>query len=213
MGLDWMLYGRPAPGREKEFARLTATINRLEEERCGEKEKKLLDRTARRRDKICVSPWEEVGCPMIGRDAEADEWLRQRHRERRADPDDEWADLSFEEVLEECRGIYVEDLAREPEGIALIQGPLAGALNFRGRVISDAEAIVGEDLAEEAYHNHTADECLDFAARLDQVIGEHLGAGSASPPPIDEPELFALLAAVQWLRFWGSRGFGYDAWY
>ena len=80
MGLDWMLYGRPAPGREEEFARLTATINRLEEKSCGDKEKKLLDTTARRR-------------------------------------------------------------------------------------------------------------------------------------PIDEPELFALLAAVQWLRFWGSRGFGYDSWY
>jgi hypothetical protein len=211
MGLDWMLYGRPQPGHEKELARLTSAINELEERGdLSEKEQARLDRHASRRDRISIPPWEEIGCPMIGRDQEADAWLRKHYAQRRQDPEDEWAKRTYREVLDDCQGVYVEELAREVEGIALVQGPLAGSLNFRGKVVGDAEKVLGVDLAEESFHNHTAEECLDFAARLDQAMGEYLEGKRRRG---DEDELLMILAAGFWLRFWGGRGFGFDAWF
>jgi hypothetical protein len=211
MGLDWMLYGRPRPEHREEFDRLTAEINLIEEQSCRSTENDAkLDELAQRRDEIALSPWEEVGCPQIGRDEEADAWLEALFHDRHSDPDDEWSQMSYEDVVEDCKGIYVEDLAKISEGIAMVQGPLAGALNFRGKVVASAEQILGDDLPAEAYENHSAAECLDFAARIDQRIGEYLEGRRRKK---DEVDLAMLLEAVRWLRFWGGRGFGYDAWY
>jgi len=80
MGLDWVLYGRPRPGAEAEFARLTRTIHRSRS--CARRARRARREPAarhRRRDELALSPFAEVGCPCIGVDEAADRWLRARY--------------------------------------------------------------------------------------------------------------------------------------
>jgi hypothetical protein len=207
-----MLYGRPKPGKEENFAELTARINELDGRYpLSDQERARLEKMVNQREKIAILPWEEIGCPRIGRDEAADRWLEEKFEERHADPEDEWHERTLEEVRKDLEGVYVEELAAEPEGIALIVGPLTGLLDFRGKVVGYCEKIIGDELAEEAYVAHTAEECLIYAACIDQKLGEFL----EEHDELDDEEIEHiedLLEAVRWLRFWGGRGFGYEPW-
>jgi len=207
-----MLYGRPRPGKEADFAGLTARINELDGRYAlSDDERARLEKMVNQREGIAILPWEEIGCPRIGRDEAADRWLEEQYRTRHVDPEDEWHGRTLAEVREDLEGVYVEELAAEPDGMAGIIGPLTGLLDFRGKVVGYCEAIIGEELAWEAYEPHTAEECLVYAACIDQKLGEFLEEHDA----LDDEEIESieeLFEAVRWLRFWGGRGFGYEPW-
>jgi len=76
------------------------------------------------------------------------------------------------------------------------------SLDFRGKMMRYVEGL-DEDLVNEAWEDHTADECVDYANRLEEAKKDIRGGDN----------LRTLESAIKWLRFWGNRGFGYWAWY
>lgn len=206
MGLDWMLDKVKArPGSENRFAEISSMMSRMREE--GVEPGPDISREF---DEVSVSCFEAIGAPRVGYDEAATEFFREKvYEPARADalegvgnPEFQafWR-RSFEECLEDHRGRYVVELARERGGEATVTGVLAGSLDFRGKVVGWSEEVVGAALAEEAYEDHTAEECLSYAKRLEEALGDRQG-----------DEVKYLRDAVAWLRFWGERGFGYHAW-
>ena len=230
MGLDWMLHGsRPKAGCEEQFRRINKKLNALEaDESLTEEEKKPLRRDLEAAlEQVAVTPFQVIGAPRVGIDADATEWFRTQlfapmqkrvaEEKLRPAPDatkPQWHDRNdaliahwsrpFEVVLEEHRGKYVVELAKDQEGVAAITGMLCSSLDFRGKAVALAEAIP-EELRNEAHDDHDAQACVDYADRLEAALedvdDEHLD------------ELIDTRAAVKWLRYWGSRGFGYSGWY
>lgn len=215
MGLDWMLHGsKPKPGCEPQYRRINEKLSALDEDESlsVEEEKQLRTDLEAALESVSISPFQVIGAPRVGIDAEATEWFRRQVYEpvqvrlaRETNPQftAHWS-RPFEVVLEEHRGKYVVELAKDQEGIAAISGMLCSSLDFRGKAVALAEGLP-EALRNEAYDDHAPGACLDYADRLDAALedfdDEHLD------------ELIDIRAAVKWLRYWGSRGFGYSGWY
>ena len=230
MGLDWMLHGsKPKPGCEPQYRRINDKLNALNADASltDDKKKKLRTDLEAALEQVAITPFEVIGAPRVGIDADATEWFRTKlfepmqkrvaEEKLRPAPDatkPEWNDRNdaliafwdrpFEVVLEEHRGKYVVELAKERDGIAAITGMLCSSLDFRGKAVALAEALP-EELRNEAYDDHDAEECVDYADRLEAAVA------AVSDEHLDE--LIDIRAAVKWLRYWGSRGFGYSAWY
>jgi hypothetical protein len=249
MGLDWMLQtDKPKAGWVKDYKRIKGKLEALDEDEGLTKEQ----RKALQRDlmsalkQVAVSSFEVIGAPQVGIDIEATEWFRRevfepfqiRVAEEKKKPalrpsaNPQWNDRNdrliahwgrpFEQVLQEEKGKYVVELAKEREGVAAITGFLCTSLDFRGKAIV-LSVVVQEDLRQEAFDDHDPDECLDYANRLEASLqnykAEHPDwetrhekndwGGMASAK--DDAE--AIESAVKWLRYWGSHGFGYSGWY
>ncbi len=118
-------------------------------------------------------------------------------------------------MLKDNYGKYVPSLAKEKGGLAKYTGMLAGDCDFRGKCVgrSDVLGKVDPGLSGEAYEDHSADECVDYAERIEQAISRY--KNKFRDWESDEEakgDIEALHSAVEWLRFWGERGFGYYAW-
>ena len=248
MGLDWMLQdSKPKEGREKEYKNLKRALLALDEdESLDASHKKMLCQKVRGElKKVAVSAFEVIQAPRVGVDEEATNWFREnvyRPRQERLveellkpppkDPSKpRWEDRneafvsywrrSFEEVLKDERGKYVPNLAKKTEGLATITGMLCSPLDFRGKVVA-LSTLVNKDLRHEAYEDHAARYCVDYAERLEDELfdyqhhhpdwAELVGATDYGKVKVKE-EVEDLEAAIRWLRFWGSNGFGYSAWY
>ena len=209
MGLDWVLDKHKArPGFEDRYATVT---QRLADMRNDGAESPDLEEELK---KISISCYETVGAPRVGIDEEATEWYRKNNYEPaqadaisgkldgRPEAKEFWL-RPFEECLEDHKGQYVMELAREKGGEAAVSGIAVQSIDFRGKMMRYVEGLE-EGLVNEAWENHTAEECVDYAKRLAGVL----------PTIPDGPEGKELLqGAIDWLNFWGSRGFGYWAWY
>ena len=159
-----------------------------------------------------MSPYDVIGAPRVGIDADATAWFRrevyvpiQLQLPQSKNPQfiAYWR-RAFEAVVQDECGKYVVELAKDPEGVASITGMLTGALDFRGKVVGQAECI-DHELKNEAYDDHSSEECLDYADRLEAAlvgVGERHRHGRTD-----------ITAAVKWLRYWGAKGFGFAAWY
>lgn len=206
MGLDWMLHAsKPKPGCEKQFHRINEKLAAL-----GEDEQRTDLQAAL--EQVAITPYEVIGAPRVGINDTATAWFRtqvfepiQKRLTRETNPQfiAYWR-RPFELVLQEARGKYVVELATEKEGIAAITGMMCSSLDFRGKVVSSSEALE-EGLKNEAYDDHDAAACVDYADRLEAALR------SVHDKHLDE--LIELRSAVKWLRYWGTRGFGYSAWY
>lgn len=208
MGLDWVLHKHKArPGFEERYATVTRMLDQMREQ--DEAESPQLEEEMK---KVSVSPYEVVGAPQVGIDEEATEWFRKNNYEpARADAEagkghDEFREFwkqDFETCLEKFKGRYVMELARDKGGEASVTGIAVSSVDFRGKVLRFIDGL-DEGLVNESYEDHTAEECLDYAKRLEEQM----------PNVPDGPEGKELLqGAIAWLRFWGERGFGYWAWY
>src|SRR5579885_331397 len=184
MGLDWMLEQRkPKEGQSAAFLQLGQQLKELRDsfDEDGDdkaefegKEKALEDEL----EKVSVKAMEVIGAPRIGIDAEATEWFRKEiyesHRkaiaERGEKPGtpyyDHWM-RPFEEVLKDNHGKYVPSLAKDKGGLAKYTGMLAGDCDFRGKCVGRSDVLneVDPGLCGEAYDDHSADECVEFAER------------------------------------------------
>ena len=79
--------------------------------------------------------------------------------------------------------------------------------DFRGEYVGQSD-ILAESLKEEAYDNHNAEQCIEYACKLEVYL--------ESITELDEEEqedYDCILKAIKWLKFWGSNGHGYYAWY
>jgi hypothetical protein len=77
-------------------------------------------------------------------------------------------------------------------------------LDFRGNVIGRSE-ILDENLRNEAYESHSAEECIEYAIKLEIFI-ENLNEEK-------KIECDYIVKAINWLKFWGKKGHGFYAWY
>lgn len=237
---------KPKDGHLAEFHRLQEELRTLDrQEGLPEEEyRKKAKALNAQLDEISISPFAVMGCPRIGIDKEATEWFRdnvvaERKKEvaeekakprapKDTPPREQWGyrneafvkhwSRSFKALVEENKGKYVTELAKKREGVSTVSGMLCSSIDFRGKLVGYAQDVIGDDLAEEAYRDHDADECLDYASRMeaaiDQWVHENPEKAASKTREEDYPEYLRLLrSAVTWLRFWGNEGFGYHAWY
>lgn len=207
MGLDWVLdKSKAKPGFEERYQTVTKMLQDMRVD--GAVSKDLEEEL----EEISISVYEVVGAPQVGHDERANEWFRKNCYEPAledlkkgrlsADQEAFWA-RPYDEILEEHKGKYVMELARDQGGEAPVSGIAVQSVDFRGKVLRFIEGISPE-LVDESYEDHTAEECLDYASRLEEELPN-------VPDGREGKEL--LQAAIKWLRFWGEKGFGYWAWY
>lgn len=215
MGLDWVLdKTKPREGSETRFAEIELALTKIRESaKTQEAYEELTEDLREELDGISMSAFEAVGAPRIGHDKRADEWFREHnydpaHKdalEGKLDHSPERKEFwlrSFEECLKEHKGQYILEAAELEGGVAEVTGIAVGSADFRGKILRFCEGLPGE-LVNESYENHTGEECVDYADRLEEALGE--------VPSEEDKKL--VRSAAGWLRFWGSKGFGYYAWY
>ena len=103
MRLDWRPMVKPKPGYETRFKELYSMLTSS-------------TKTANKEDlreewfSIQTSTYETIKAPLVGRDKEAEDWIREQYEESEKD-------VSLEEFIEEMKGYYVILLAKEPDGV------------------------------------------------------------------------------------------------
>ncbi len=81
--------------------------------------------------------------------------------------------------------------------------------DFRGKLVSNSD-LISENLADEAYINHDANESIKYADKLEKELSEY------KYDELDEEEqedYDDIILAIKWLRFWGKHGHGFSVWY
>lgn len=197
MGLDWQLMNPPRPGKARELRALRKRIESLS----GARREKAIARLGA----LEADPLLHIGAPRIGLDAEATEYLRAQWRAGKH------GKRTWKATLAKFRGAGVVSLAKERDAIPYAPA-FSGPLDFRGQQLAFAADMIGQPLVDEAWQHHSAREMVDYAERLDAALARH-----RKRRPIRGQRARAIAAivdgAVRWLRFWGSAGWRYHAWF
>jgi hypothetical protein len=160
-----------------------------------------------------VSPCETIGAPRVGVDPAATEWCREQYQEYcgylEARRDTLGVD-TLEEFMANSHGRYVVDLVPRPHpGVAAYCGVAGSSLDFRGKMLRHCGSILSDELMDEAYKSHTAEELEDYGHRL-------LEAHESAKLSVDEEERnirHIVKSAGEWCVYWGSNGHSMYAWY
>lgn len=221
MGLDMRPMGKPRPGFEKRFVEIfemvtkdkfpqPSFVEKLKGRRCQTKEVLLQEWFANQ-----IPTYETIKAPKVGRDKDADEWIRSKYNEL-----DE--KLPFEQFLKEHEDYYVINLATEQEGVPIYIALGQDENVFRGQFLQDCIDLIGEDLVNEAWETKQADQALDYGNRLmataDKLAKEHnleyLKTQRLAPDTDEdamESKLLIVYSLAKWLIFYGKNGHGYEA--
>lgn len=207
MGLDWIPENKPKPGHEEEFARLV----RIKHERSSAEWEEVEDRF----DEISVSPYETLNVPQVGRDKEADDWLRKIWEEdgRRKD---------WEEFYEEFRGHEVCELIPASDGKPFYSNGGVGGyideLSFRGEFLNDCHKIMETESFAGIYSHKSGAELLRYGevllanaeayAAKCEIDLEAMARLSYEELDEDERMLDIIVAAGKWAVFFGRHGHG-----
>ena len=211
MGLDMRPLNKPKAGKEQRFYELYRLITSdnlppdqydvLLEEWFG----------------LGIPSYETINAPQVGKDARADAWLRERY-DAAESPDKP----PFDEVYEDYQGYYVIELAPERDSVSVYRAFGQDENVFRGQFLADCQELIGEDLLNEAWSNHLAEEAVDYAQRLIAAVApaarqhgleylkDQYEAPEAEPESL-ESQLHIIYSLARWLMFYGSRGHGYEA--
>ena len=213
--------GKPKPGFEKRFVDIFEMIT---EDKIPQpsfldklKGKKYLtkDELLKEWFENQIQTYETIKAPKVGRDKEADEWIRNKYNELEQKP-------SLEEFLKEYDGYYVIELAKEQDGVPVYIAIGQDENVFRGQFLQDCIDVIGEDLVNEAWETKLADATLDYGNRLMEAADkaakknnlEHLKS-QRLPPDADEDtiesKLHIVYSLAKWLIFYGQNGHGYEA--
>jgi len=221
MGLDMRPMGKPKPGFEQRYIELFRILQQPEKQKTGFLGKLRGKKTVSRDDllkewfEIQIPSYETIKAPRVGRDKEADDWMRERYQET----DKKVSEAGF---LKEHEGYYVIELAKELDGLPAYRSMNQDENVFRGEFLRDCFDLIGEDLASEAWNTKLADEALDYGNRLmkaaDKIAVEHNLQNlkdQREPPELDEDSIESKLHIVysvgKWLIFYGKNGHGYEA--
>lgn len=221
MGLDMVPIGKPLPGFEVRFNHLFSLIQGKKKQIVGFidklKGKKVLAKEEMLEEwfAIQISPCETIRAPRVGRDKEADEWLKVKYQS---------SDKTITEVdfIRQHQGYYVIELAKETEGLAVYVSPVHDQNVFRGQFITDCVKLIGKDLVEEAWETKLARETLSYGHKLmavaDKIAKQHnleYLKAIYMPPEYDEDsiesQLHIVYSMAKWLIFYGENGHGYEA--
>ncbi len=211
MGLDMRPLSKPKAGKEQRFYELYSLIP--SENLSPDQREQLLEEWFA----LGIPSYETIKAPQVGRDAQADAWLREQY-----DADDNPDKPPFDEVYQDYQGYYVIELAPEQDSVPVYRAFGQDANVFRGQFLADCQELIGEDLLNEAWSNHLAEEAVDYAHRLIAAvtpIAQQHGLEYLKDqyePPEAEPEslesqLHIVYSLARWLIFYGSRGHGYEA--
>lgn len=221
MGLDMRPIGKPKPGFEKRFVEILEMVtknkipqpsflDKLKGKKYPTKEELLQEWFANQ-----IPTYETIKAPRVGRDKEADEWIRNKYNELEQKP-------PLEQFLKEHEGYYVIELAKEQDCVPVYIAMGQDENVFRGQFLQDCIDLIGEDLVNEAWETKQADEALDYGNRLMAIADklakdhklEHLKI-QRLPPDTDEDtiesKLHIVYSLAKWLIFYGKNGHGYEA--
>ncbi len=131
MGIDLLPMGRPKPGSELEWSEIMERVYRRKDS----------EKDVARLQEICLAPYEVIGAPQVGANAEADKWILDLTKEGRLVGDD--SSVSDADVLHSWKGHYVIQLL---EGVCDgIPSPTRGGhVLSRGGLFSDEFATVDQ---------------------------------------------------------------------
>lgn len=221
MGLDMRPMGKPKPGFEERFKQLMRIFEGKEKQvisffdRLKGKKIKTDKELSEEWFSIQIETYETIKAPKVGRDKEADEWVKNKYKNLKDKP-------SLDEFLEGYQGYYVIELAKEQDGV-----PVYISLNqdmnvFRGQFLKFCEDLIGKELVSEAWVTKLGDEALDYGNRLMKIATkiarekklEYL-INQRLPPDTDEDsiekKLHIIFSLSKWLIFYGKNGHGYEA--
>jgi hypothetical protein len=221
MGLDMRPMGKPKPGFEERFEKIfrilqgkekqhLSFIDKLKGKKLPTEEELLKEWYAN-----LITSYETIKAPMVGRDSEADEWIKIKYQESDKK-------ISESEFIKEHQGYYVIELAEELDGV-----PVYIAMNqdrnvFRGQFMKDCIDLIGKDLVNDAWDTKLAGETLDYGNRLMEVADRIADESKLNylkerrnPPETDEDsvewKLHIVYSLAKWLVFYGKNGHGYEA--
>lgn len=221
MGLDMIPMGKPKPGFEKRYSEIFEMLSKnnipqpsffdkLKGKKYPTKEE-LLDEWFTNQ----ISTYETIKAPRVGRDLEAEKWLKERYEELEKKP-------TYDTFLKEYQGYYVIPLAKERDGVPCYAALGQDENAFRGQFLADCVDLIGEELVHEAWETKCADKTLDYGNRLmavaDKIAQEHqleYLKSQRSPPEANEDsvkqKLHIVFSLAKWLIFYGENGHGYEA--
>lgn len=162
-----------------------------------------------------IQTYETIKAPKVGRDKEADEWIRRKYSELEEKP-------PLEQFLKDHNGYYVIELAKEQDGVPVYIAMGQDENVFRGQFLQNCIDIIGEDLVNEAWETKLANETLDYGNRLMTVADKvakvkNLEYLKTQRLPTDtdeestESKLHIVFSLAKWLIFYGKNGHGYEA--
>src|SRR5262245_45090537 len=116
MGLDMRPMGKPKAGFEKRFTEIFEMVSqdkipqpsifdKLKGKKFPTKDELLQEWFAGQ-----IQTYETIKAPRVGRDKEADDWIKNKYNELEQKP-------PFDEFLREYDGYYVIELAKEQDGV------------------------------------------------------------------------------------------------
>ncbi len=221
MGLDMRPMGKPKLGFEKRFVEIFEMVSqdkvpqptffdKLKGKKMPTKDELLQEWFDNQ-----IQTYETIKAPRVGRDKEADEWIRNKYDELEQKP-------LLDQFLKDYEGYYVIDLAKEQDGVPVYIALGQDENVFRGQFLQDCVDILGEDLVNEAWNTKMADETLDYGNRLIETADKLSKQNNLEylktqrlPPDTDEESIESKLHIVyslaKWLIFYGKNGHGYEA--
>jgi hypothetical protein len=221
MGLDMRPMGKPKPGFEKRFLEIFEMVNQDKIPQATFLDK-LIGKKLPTREELLkewfanqIQTYETIKAPRVGRDKEADEWIKKKYNETDKS-------ISESEFIQQHEGLYVIELAKETDGVPVYIALDQDENVFRGQFMQDCIDLIGEDLVSEAWETKLAKETLDYGQRLMKVAdkiaiekGLQFLNDQRLPPDSDEDSIESKLHVVyslsRWLIFYGANGHGYEA--
>lgn len=221
MGLYMRPMGKPKPGFERRFTEIFEMLskNRIPQasflEKLKGKKYPTRDEILQEWFAIQIPTYETIGAPRVGRDKEADEWLRNKY-------DKSETNISLDEFLKNHEGYYVIELAKEQDGVPVYYSYGQDENVFRGQFLKDCISIIGKDLVNEAWESKLANEAFEYGKKLmavaDKIANEHhleYLKAQRLPPDYEqgtiESNLHIVFSLAKWLIFYGKNGHGYEA--
>ena len=221
MGLDMRPMGKPKQGFEKRYLEIYEMIsqNKIPQPTFLDK---LRGRKYPTKDELLqewfanqIQTYETIKAPRVGRDKEADDWIKNKYNELEQKP-------PLDKFLKEHEGYYVIKLAKEQDGVPVYISLGQDENVFRGQFLQDCVDLIGEDLVNEAWETKLAKETLDYGNRL-MAVAEKIAKENnleylktqRIPPEKDEDsiesKLHIIFSLAKWLIFYGKNGHGYEA--
>ena len=162
-----------------------------------------------------IPTYETLKAPMVGKDKEADEWIKEKYEQLENKP-------SLEDFLKEHQGYFVISLAKEQDGVPCYVAFGQDENVFRGQFLANCDDLIGESLVNEAWGTKLSDETLDYGNRLMQVADsiakknnlQYLKEQKLAPKTDEttiESKLHIVYSLAKWLTFYGKNGHGYEA--
>jgi hypothetical protein len=221
MGLDMIPMGKPKLGFEKRFVEIfemltknsfpkPSFLDKIKGIKYPTKEELLQEWLTNQ-----IQTYETIKAPRVGRDKEADEWIKNKYDELEEKP-------TFEEFSKEYKGYYVIELAKELDGVPVYIAMGQDENVFRGEFLRDCEDLIGEDLMNEAWNTKMARETLEYGHSLMEAADTlakqynltYLKSQRLPPDASEETiesKLHILFSLAKWLIFYGKNGHGYEA--